>query len=328
MTAGLTGIYSELLVLLLPTIALAAALRGIALAARKQARELRRLVSVLLVAVLLAFVLNPVGGARAARRYFYLMDASAGLGRGNVDWMVDLRCVLGLMPFGRYAGGIGAGFAHVGYALAGVAVLVAAGMILGVTRVPPGARQAVLSVLLAHAALLAYSLFSGYTYGYFKGWGYGLPTYLVLLSAGLHRLLDLSIGKAYTRVLTRLSVVGIWLLSATISVHLALRMEDHLACTPGVAELSRGVQFIPEGASMYAVTVKANRVRVFLIAYFLLEHPAHYDARVIYTSEPAREYEDEKYVLVQRDATFDFEAHSLEPRHIWSGSEFGLYQVR
>jgi hypothetical protein len=182
-------------------------------------------------------------------------------------------------------------------------------------------------VLLAHAALLVYFAVTGYTYGYFKVWGYGLPPYLVLLAAGLDRLPGLLSRRAHTRALVRLGGVGIWLLASAVSTYLALKMGDHLACTPGVAELSKGMQAIPDGASVYTVTGQPHRVRVFWIAYFLREHPAQYDARVIYTSEQAREYGDEEYVLVQRDATFDFETHNLKPSLVWSGSEFGLYQV-
>ena len=326
-TAGLMGIYSELLVLLIPTIGLAATVRGISVAARKNAAEFKRFASVLLVGVLLVFLLNPVAGARAVRRYSYLLNAKTGLGRGNVDWMVDLRSVLGLMPFGRHASGIGAGSEYLGYVLAGAAVLLAAGMIMGLMQVPPGARRTILSLLLAHVALQAYFRYSGYTYGYFKGWGYGLPIYLILLSAGVHRLYGLLAGRAYARVVIRLGAVGFWLLAAAVSVYLSLTMEDHLACTPGVAELSDGLRALPEGASVHTVTGGAHRVRVFWIAYFLREHPAHYDARVIYTSETAREYVDEEYVLVQRDAPFDLETHGLERKPVWSGLEFDLYQV-
>ena len=327
-TAGLIGIYSEMLVPLVATIGLATSVRGITLAARKDAKGIKRCAMFLVAAAVLVFLLNPVAGARVVRRYTYLLDAGMGLGRGNVDWMVDLRCVLGLMPFGRYTGGIGAGFANLGYVLAGAAFLMGAGMIMGLVQVPRDARQAVFSLLIAHAALQAYFRCSGYTYGYFKGWGYGLPVYLILLSAGVYRSYRLLADTAWIRSAARLGAIAFLLLAAAVSVYLSLMMEDHLACTPGVAELSDGLRAIPAGASVYTVTGGPHRVRVFWIAHFLREHPAHYDARVIYTSETAREYTDEAYVLVQRDAPFNFETYDLEPELVWSGLEFDLYQVK
>jgi hypothetical protein len=231
------------------------------------------------------------------------------------------------MPFGRYPDDIGAGLGYLGYVLAGAAVLMGAGMIIGLAHAPPDARQAVFPVVIGHAALQVYFITSGYPYGYFKGWGYGFPAYLILLSAGALRSYRRLAGTAWVRSALRLGAIVFLLLTVAVSVHLSLTMEDHLACTPGVAELADGLRAIPAGASVYTVTGEPHRVRVFWIAHFLREHPAHYDAQVIYTSETAQEYADEAYVLIQQGTPFDFTAHGLAPELVWSGLEFDLHRV-
>jgi len=329
MTAGLIGTYSEMLVLLLPTVCLAGMTRGVAPALRKDVTALKRLVMFFSLAALLAFLLNPVAGVRAVRRYGYLLDPSRGLGRGNVDWIVDPRSVLGLTPFGRYQGGAGVvSTTCLGPALMGLAAVLAGIMLIGATQVPSGNRGALLSLLIVHAVLQAGFLRSGHVYGYFKGWGFGLPVYLILLSAGVYGLYKHAADSGRLRTAILLGATLIVLLTGGVSLHLSLGMKGHLACTEGIAELPEALRIIPEGASIYTVTGNPHGVRVFWIAYFLRDHPAHFDARVIYTKETPRDYTDEGYILIHQDAQFDPQEHGLALEPVWSGLEFDLFKVR
>jgi len=312
-TAGLTGIYSEMLMLLAPVVGLSLAVQALSL----KKREARRLGFGFLGGVSLVLLFNPVGSARAVRRYLLLLDAGRGLGVGSVDWMVDLRMVWGLLPFARRL----PEWTPAVVSAAATALLLGGLFVAarGLARTP--ARRLAGVFVAVHLALQAAFFFSGRTYAYFKGWGFGLPVYMALLAEGAH---DLYLRQ---RGFVLAGAAGLWLLMLAVSLALALSMGGHQACTPGIAELEEAASFLPPEASVYVVSGAQHRVSVFWTAYFLRDHPLHMDTPLIYTTEPARPYGGEAYILLHREAHFDWEGHGPSGERVWSGSEFSLFRA-
>lgn len=316
MTAGLTGIYSEMLMLLGPVVGLSVAAQALSL----KGREARRLGLGFLGGLGLVLLFNPVGSARAVRRYLLLLDAGRGLGAGSVDWMVDLRMVWGLLPFAQRLPEWTPAVVLAAATVLLIGVLFVA--VLGLARTP--ARRLAGVFLAVHLALQAAFFLSGRTYAYFKGWGYGLPVYMALLAEGGYALY-LRVGR--WRELVVVGAAGLWLLTLAVSLVLALSMGSHWACTPGIAELKEAASLLPPGASVYIVNGGQHRVSVFWTAYFLRDHPLHLDAPLIYTTEPARPYGGEAYVLLHREASFDFAGYGLSGEAVWTGSEWALIRI-
>lgn len=323
MSAALAGIYSGALPYLIGPAALLLFTK-LARAERSSAWRVIRLTS---MAAAVSALVNPVGWSRALKRILSVGLRSQGL--GNVDWIVDLRHVVGLIPFFHrsfedsvriFAGGDV-------FWLSALGLVLFLAAICGLISLSSRRRWVVASFLVAHLSSIVWFLVKRQPYRYFKGWSMGWFVYVILITYGFYRLLTVLDRRRFWQA--AVLALAALVLAATVrsSTFLAQTMEGRFACTPEIAELDRRLEGLGPEASLYVSSGDLHRVSIFWVAYFARDYVTHFDTPVIYTANPALPYQQEDYLLKHRSSKFRLDENVYGLVKQWENDEFQFWKV-
>lgn len=323
MSSALAGIYSGAL----PYLIGPAALILFTELAKAERPSAWRVIRLTLMAAAVSALVNPVGWSRALKRILSVGLRSQGL--GNVDWILDLRHIAGLVPFFHrsfedsvriFAGGDA-------FCLSALGLVLFLAAIYGLISLSSRRRWVAASFLVAHLGSIVWFLLKSQPYRYFKGWSMGWFVYVILITYGFYRLLAVRDRCRFWQV--TVCVLAGLVLAATVhgSTFLAQAMDDRFACTPEIVELDRRLEGLDPEASLYVSSGSLHRVSILWVAYFARDHVTHFDTRVIYTANPALPYQQEDYLLKYRSSEFQLDENVYDLVKQWENDHFLFWKV-